>query len=88
MKATNNYIFIIRDKPESQKGEMIIHSSGRPKPHTGSIVTAGTLVRDGNIKQTAQRHGRVMFPPNVGFEIEFEGVTYLVCQDHEIWSIL
>lgn len=82
MKATNNYIFLIRDKTETEKSGLFVPTGGRVKPHTGTIISVGSLVKDQEIKRAKNQKG--MFHPSVGFEIEFEGNTYLVCQDHEI----
>jgi co-chaperonin GroES (HSP10) len=42
----------------------------------------GALVKDPNIK--AAKGKICLFHPTVGWEIEYEGVFYLVLHDHEI----
>lgn len=85
-KATNEYVFIIRDEINKQKDGLIIPGNGRVKPHSGTVMSVGSLVRDQEIKRA--KGGKVLFHPQVGFEIEFEGVTYLVCQGYEIIYIV
>lgn len=83
MKATNNYIWLIRDKPKTETDDLIIPGEGRVKPHVGTLFAVGSLTRDQEIKK-ARNGGKALFHPSVGFEVEFEGNIYLVCQDHEI----
>lgn len=82
LKATNNYIFLIRDKVEKEAGGLMLTEKGRVKPHTGTIKSVGSLVRDQEIKRA--KNGKAMFHPQVGFEIELDGQVYLVCQGDEI----
>lgn len=86
MKAANNFIFIIRDKTESEKSSLSIPGTGRVKPHTGTVVTVGSLVRDQEIKRAKDK--KIMWHPTVGFDIEFEGITYLVLAEHEVIAVV
>lgn len=83
MKATNNYVWVIRDKAE--KTDLIIPSAGRVKQYTGSIVTVGSGVKDGNIK--GGKSQKAIWHQTVGFEIDFEGETYTILEDHQIIGI-
>lgn len=86
MKATNNFLWIIRDKTESEKSGFIIPSEGREKPHQGTVVSVGILAQDGNIKNSKGK--KVLFHKTVGWEMEFEGQTYLICEAHQIIGIV
>jgi co-chaperonin GroES (HSP10) len=82
LKAANNTVWLIRDAVQKEKDGLILANTGRVKPHTGTIVTVGSLVRDQEIKRA--KNQKAMFHPQVGFEIEHEGQIYLVCQGEEI----
>jgi co-chaperonin GroES (HSP10) len=83
-KATNNFVFIIRDKPEAETGGLLIPGQGREKPHYGTADSVGSLVQDKAIKKGK----RVMFHKGVGFEIEYGGVVYLVLEGERIISVI
>jgi co-chaperonin GroES (HSP10) len=82
MKATNDFVLVIRDETPAEKNGLIMPSSGRVKPHTGTITTAGALTKDQNIK--AGKGKKVLFHPTVGFELEYEGQIYLVLTANQI----
>lgn len=86
LKATNEFVFIIRDKTETEKAGLIIPGAGREKPHVGTVVTVGATVKDGNIKSSKGK--KALFHKGIGFEVEYEGVVYLVLQAHEILAIV
>lgn len=86
IKATNNFVFIIRDEAEKIKSGMYIPDKGIEKQHKGRIVSAGRLVRDPNIKGGVGR--TAVFHKGVGFEITYEEVTYLVLSDTEVIGIV
>lgn len=82
MKATNDFVLVIRDETLSEKNGLIMPTSGRVKPHVGTIATAGTLTKDQNIK--AGKGKKVLFHSTVGFELEYEGIVYLVLTANQI----
>lgn len=82
MKATNEFVLVIRDKTESEKSGLILPTAGRIKPSVGTIQTVGGLVKDHNIKSGKGK--KCLFHPTVGFELEYAGIVYLVLQDREI----
>lgn len=86
IKATNNYVFLIRDKVESEIGGLILPSSGKEKPHTGRVVSVGGLVKDPEIKRS--KNQKALFHKTVGMNIEYEEVEYLIVQEHEILAII
>lgn len=82
IQATNNFVFIVRDKAETEKGGLIIPGAGREKPHQGTIVSVGDLVQDKNIKKAKGK--KCLFHKTVGWPIDFEGTEYLVLEGHQI----
>jgi len=88
IKATNNFVFLIRDetKTETAGSKLFIPGSGREKPHTGKVVSVGGLVKDPEIKRSKGQ--KALFHKTVGMNIEYEGVEYLVVQEHEILAIV
>lgn len=84
IQATNNFVIIIRDKiPEDSKG-IFIPNKGKEKPHQGQIYSVGELTEDSKI----QEGRKALFHKGVGFEIDFEGITYLYLTDKEVISVI
>lgn len=86
IKAVNNFIFVVRDKVEVEQSGFILPSVGREKPHQGTIVSIGSLVRDREIK--AGKNKKALFHKGVGMEIEYEGQVYLVLNELEVIAIV
>lgn len=86
IKAVNNFVWVIRDKVESESAGLLIPSAGREKPHQGTIVSIGSLVKDREIK--AGKGKKALFHKGVGMEIPFEDQTYLVLNELEVIAIV
>lgn len=84
-KATNNFVWVIRDKPEDEKSKLLLPGQGKEKMHTGTIFSIGVLVKDGNIK--GGKNKKAIFHKGTGQEIEYLGETYLVLMDHMIIGV-
>lgn len=85
IKATNNYIFIVRDEEKSEVNGLLLPPSGVVKPHTGTIFSVGGKVTDPDIRNSVGR--TALFHQTVGFAIEEEESKYFVLQEHEIIAI-
>jgi co-chaperonin GroES (HSP10) len=85
-KATNTFVFIIRDAVEKKLGELIIPGKGRVKPHRGEIFSIGGKVTDPDIKKG--KGMKAIFHSGIGFECEIDNVTYLVLQEQEIIGVI
>lgn len=85
MKATNNFVLIIRDETPAEKSGFAIPNQGRVKPHTGTIQSVGALVKDQNIKGAKGK--KALFHPTVGFPLEYEGVEYTVLMSDQIIAL-
>ncbi len=85
-KATNTFIFIIRDEVEKKIGDLVIPGQGRTKPHRGTIFSVGGKVTDQLIKNGKDK--KALFHAGIGFEIDVDGTIYLVLQEHEVIGIL
>jgi len=86
IKATNNFVFIIRDKPITEKNGTFIPSSGVEKQNKGTIYSVGDLVQDKKIKSGKGK--TCLFHKGIGFEIPYENETYLVLTGEEIIGII
>jgi len=86
IEATNNFVFIIRDEVVSEIGGLVIPNQGKEKPHHGTIFSIGELVQDTKIKGGKGR--KCLFHKGIGFNIEYEGVEYLVLLGEEIIAVL
>ncbi len=84
IKATNNFVFIVRDEAETEKMGLFIPSKGVEKPHQGTIYSGGHLVKDPKIKTGK----KCLFHKGCGFSIEYEGVEYLVLTGDEVIAVL
>lgn len=83
--ATNNFIFIIRDKTENENSGLLIPDQGKEKPSSGEIISVGSLVKDFRIKNGKGK--KAIFHKGIGFEIDHKEITYLVLMDTEIIGI-
>jgi len=81
-KACNEFVLVLRDETPTEKSGLAIPSSGRKKQHTGTIHAVGGLVKDPHIK--AGKGKKCIFHADVGFELTYEDVVYLVLADREI----
>lgn len=85
VKATNNFVFIIRDEVKKEEAGMFIPGKARVKPHQGVIISVGSLVRDIKIKNGKNKVA--IFHNGIGFEIDIDEQVYLVLSDTEIIGI-
>lgn len=85
-KATNTFVFIVRDEVVKEAGGIIIPDKGKVKPHWGEIFSIGGKVTDPDIKEGIGKKG--IFHAGVGQEIDIDGTVYLVLMEHEIIGIL
>jgi len=85
-KATNNFVFIIRDEVEKEKDGLFIPGKGRVKPHRGKMFSVGGKVTDPDIKKGEGKNA--LFHKGIGQEIEVDGTNYLVLMEHEIIGII
>lgn len=86
MKATNEFVLVIRDKVETETKGFVLPSDGKKKPNIGTIFSVGVLVKDGNIKSGKGK--RCLFHSTVGWDISHEGVDYLVLEATQIISLV
>jgi co-chaperonin GroES (HSP10) len=84
-QACNEFVLILRDETPTSKNEMLIASGGREKPHVGMIHAAGDNVEDKNVKAGAGC--KCLFHAGTGFEIEYEGIVYLVLEGSKIIAL-
>lgn len=86
VKATNNFVFIIRDAVEKEKEGIIIPGKGRVKPSRGEIFSIGGKVTDPDIKKGIGKKG--IFYAGIGQEIDIDGQIYLCLNEQEIIGII
>lgn len=86
IQATNNFVFVTREKAESEKAGIIIPDQGREKPNEGIIYSVGDLIQDKKIK--AAKLKRCLFFKGTGFTVTYLGVDYLVLTSDQIIAIL
>lgn len=80
IQARNRFVFIIRDEVGEEINGLLIPGESQEKPHTGDILSVGDLVEDQKIKDDK----RCLFHKGNGFDIEYEGKTYLVIEGERI----
>jgi co-chaperonin GroES (HSP10) len=85
MKATNKWVWVIRDKPDAEKAGILIPRAGVEKLHTGEVVSIGSLVQDKEIKGAKGK--KAIWHKTVGQELTYNDVTYLILQEHEIIGV-
>lgn len=85
-KATNQYVFIIRDEVEKEKAGIIIPGKGRVKPSRGEIFSIGGKVTDPDIKKG--KGMKAIFYAGIGQEIDIDGKIYLCLNEQEIIGVI
>lgn len=86
IQATNNFVFIIRDKADTEKSGVYIPNVGREKPNEGTIFSIGDLIQDKKIR--AAKNKKCLFFKGTGFPVEHQGIEYLVLTSDQIIAIL
>lgn len=86
IKATNNFVFILRDETEETSNGFFIPDQGREKPSMGKIMSVGKKVQDPDIRGAVNK--KAVFHKGIGFEIEDEGVVYLVLEGQQIIGVI
>lgn len=86
IQATNNFVFVIRDKAESEKAGIFIPDQGREKPNEGIVFSIGDSVPDKKIKSAKNK--KCLFFKGTGFSVEYQGIQYLVLTSDQIIAIL
>lgn len=85
-KATNNFVFIIRDEVEKEKSGIIIPGKGRVKPNRGEIFSIGSKVTDNDINKGIG--GKALFHNGIGQEFDIDGKVYLLLQENDIFGVI
>lgn len=86
LKATNTFVYVIRDETKKEKDGLFIPGKGRVKPNMGLIFSIGGKVTDPDIKKG--KGMKALFHQGVGQEIEVDGTDYLVLFEHEIIGVI
>jgi len=86
IKATNNFVWVIRDESEKEMSGLAIPGIGQEPPPQGTIYSVGKLVRDENIK--AGKGKKCLFHRGSGYPIPFEDKEYLILEDAHIIGIV
>ena len=84
-QACNNFVLVIRDETETAIGGMLLPTQAREKPHSGTIHAIGDLVQSKNVQEAKGK--KCLFHPTTGWEIEYEGVNYVVLDGHQIIAL-
>jgi chaperonin GroES len=49
--AVGEFVFVLRDEPETERNGLLIPEGAKQKPNTGTILSVGQKVEDTNIVQ-------------------------------------
>lgn len=78
--ASNDCLWVTRKESESEIEGLTIPDSAKKPLHKGDIISVGELVSDPN----SRKYKVAVFNKSAGFEIEEEGVTYLILRQMDI----
>jgi len=78
--AKNNCVWLLREPEESDKGGILIPDAAKKKAHRGKVISVGKMVEDKSIHEGAIAD----FNKTSGFEVEIEGITYVVLRGMDI----
>ncbi len=84
IEATNNCVWVVRDKTPNEVNGLVIPNVGKKKPNTGNVFSVGELVQDKKIKKGK----KAIFHDGVGQKIEYDNAEYLIIQGNEIIGIV
>ena len=85
IQATNHYVHVKRDVSVSEKNGLLLPATGKVKPHTGKILSIGSLVKDAKIKSGKGK--TALWHQSVGQEITYNEETFLVLEDIHILGV-
>lgn len=86
IQATNDFVFVIRDKAEKEKSGIFIPDQGVEKPNRATVFSVGELVGDKKIRSSKNK--KCLFFKGTGFPVEYEGTEYLVLTSNQIIAIV
>ena len=78
--AANDILWVRRQESESEIDGITIPDSAKKPLHKGEIVTVGELVSD----PSSKKYNVAIFNKSAGFEIEEDGITYLILRQMDI----
>lgn len=79
LKATGNFVFIIRDEAKKESGGLVIPDLSQKKPNTGIILSVGGRVEDSNIVAG----NKAIFNKSVGSTIDIFDTEITVLNGNE-----
>lgn len=86
IKATNDFVWIQRTEASEEAEGLWLPETGRVKPASGIILSAGKMVKDPDIK--AGKGKTCLFHSTVGMTIPYNGKDYLVLRGDEIIGLV
>jgi chaperonin GroES len=86
IQATNSFVLVKRDEAKKETSGLLIPGQGIVKPNTGTVLSIGDVTADKNIRKAKAK--KALFHSGSGFEMEYEGETYLVLEDKMIIAIV
>jgi co-chaperonin GroES (HSP10) len=84
IQAVGEYIHIIRDEAETERGGLLLPENSLQKPNTGKIISVGDEIVSERIKE-----GRTaIFSKQVGQQIEIFDVAITVINKHQLLGVI
>lgn len=85
IQARNNFVFILRDDIEKERKGLVIPNQGQEKPNRGTLHSIGEAVQDKQLKKDKGK--KCIFFKGTGWDIEYEGQTYLVLEGERVIGV-
>jgi co-chaperonin GroES (HSP10) len=80
IQASGIHVLVVRDETETERGGLLLPASAQKKPHSGKIISVGTLVQDKTIKKGKT----AVFNQNVGFILNLHDTEVTVLNEQQI----
>ena len=84
IQAVGNFVLIVSDIAESEKGGFSIPDIAKKKPSSGTIISVGGLVKDKAVKKDK----KALFAQGSGQKLEIEDTEYTVLNDGQIIAVI
>lgn len=84
LMAIGTNILLIRDEKKTETDGFVIPDIAKKKPHTGLIISVGSLVRDPKVKEKK----KAVFNQSVGFDLEFDDGVVTVLDETQVIAVL
>lgn len=79
-------VLVLPDPTEEKVGNIMLPQNAREKPNQGTIVAIGDGKEEKGMRTKVGE--RILYGKHAGVEIVFDGVSYLIMREADIFAVL